>query len=99
VSIDQVKVEEIFKGCVADKVKKNQTLLKEIVMKMNSNEPNEGSPENHLNPLEPSTAQLAPGKSFSDPSADFRKAISKDLLEITKKLQKVRDQLAVREKN
>lgn len=93
----QTQIEDIFKECVTDKVRKNQSLLKETVKKISINEFNEGNIGNKLN-LSEANAQVAPNKGVVDPSADFRKAISKDLLEITNKLQRVRDKLAVREK-
>jgi len=40
---------------------------------------------------------LSPGKS-EDPAIDFRRNVAKDLLDITNKLQKIRDKLSVREK-
>lgn len=92
---NNTEVETTFKQCVTEKVKHSQALLKETAKKTQPLEMGEAVMAYSAG-AEAATASA--GQKGLDPSADFRKSIAQDLIEITNRLQKVRDKLAVREK-
>ena len=96
--VHQSEIEDIFKNCVTDKVKHSQNLLKEANKKANMKEMMEPSPQSRSPGDHTVLSSLSPSRAAEDPAVEFRKNVAKDLLDITNKLQRIRDKLSVREK-
>jgi CRP-like cAMP-binding protein len=96
--VHQSEIEDISKNCVTDKVKHSQNLLKEANKKANMKEMMEPSPMSKSPGDHTVLSSMSPSRAAEDPAVEFRKNVAKDLLDITNKLQKIRDKLSVREK-